>query len=108
MFSPNRPNRGRTGQDMSLSKADMIDLLGAIDLVGMSLCAHANGHEMTDDVICSTIQILGTVRAQIAEEFGIKLDPCAAIPRDFPTKDEDGKPFLSPAEAAEEIMKDLF
>lgn len=93
---------------MALSKADMIDMLGAIDLVGMTLCAHADGHKMPPEVLGSTIVILGTVRAQIAEEFGIKVDPTAALMRDFPTKDEDGNPFLSPAEAAEEIFKDLY
>lgn len=93
---------------MALSKADMIDLLGAIDLVGITLCAHAEGHKMPPEVLDSTIVILGTVRLRIAEEFGIKVDPTAALQSDFPTKDEDGKPFLTPAEAAEEIFKDLY
>lgn len=91
-----------------MSKKEAIEILQAIDLVGMSISAHANGHKMTPEVEDATIRILGGVRNQIAMTFGIDINPLDALREsDDSTMDVTGQHYLTPAEAADEILKDL-
>lgn len=91
-----------------MSKKEAIEIVQAIDLVGMSMHAHVNGHRMTPAVEIATIGILATVREQIAVTYGIDISPADAIhKRDDSATDITGRHYLTPAEAADEILKDL-
>jgi hypothetical protein len=91
-----------------MSKSDKIGLIQAIDLVGMTLCANAGGLTMTDEVNKAMIAIVGTIRAQLEQEFGLTIDPTAALLNPDAVTDGNGKHNLTPSEAADEILKDLF
>jgi hypothetical protein len=91
-----------------MSKSDKIGMIQAIDLVGMTLCANADGLTMTAEVNEAVIAIVGTIRAQLEREFGLVIDPTAALLNPDAVTDATGKHNLTPSEAADEILKDLF
>jgi len=93
---------------MAMTKSDKIGMLQAIDLVGMTLCANAGGLTMTPEVNEAVIGIVGTIRAQLEQEFGLVIDPTAALLNPDAVTDATGKHNLTPSEAADEILKDLF
>ena len=93
---------------MAMTKSDKIGMLQAIDLVGMTLCANADGLTMTAEVNEAVIGIVGTIRAQLEREFGLVIDPTAALVNPDAVTDATGKHILTPSEAADEILKDLF
>lgn len=93
---------------MALTKSDKISLIQSIDLVGITLCANANGHTMTCEVNEAMISIVGGIRAQLEQEFGLHIDPAAAILNPDAVTDQNGKHNLTPSEAADEILNDLF
>ena len=91
-----------------MSKSDKIGMIQAIDLVGMTLCANAGGLTMTAEVNEAVIGIVGTIRAELEREFGLVIDPTAALLNPDAVTDATGKHNLTPSEAADEILKDLF
>lgn len=93
---------------MAMTKSDKIGMLQAIDLVGMTLCANAGGLKMTEEVNEAMIAIVGTIRAELEREFGLVIDPMAALVNPDAVTDATGKHNLTPSEAADEILKDLF
>ncbi len=93
---------------MAMTKKDKIEMVQAIDLVGMALCANADGMTMTPEVNEAMIGIVGTIRAQLEREFGLVIDPTAALLNPDAVTDATGKHNLTPSEAADEILKDLF
>jgi hypothetical protein len=93
---------------MAMTKKDKIEMVQAIDLVGMALCANAKGMTMPPEINEAMIGVVGTIRAQLEQEFGLTIDPMAALVNPDAVTDATGKHNLTPSEAADEIMKDLF
>ena len=85
-----------------ISKTQAFELVQSIDLIGMTMCLDAQS-PAPPHVKEATILMLGSIRAMLADAYGINLDPKESI---FGTDDAVKRTF-SASEVADEIFKDL-
>ena len=86
-----------------LTKAQTIDIVQSIDLIGMSLCLAEQTQTMPPPRVQSAlITMLGVVREQLALSYGICIDPVAVL-----HGETDLRSHMTPADVADEIFRDL-
>lgn len=84
-----------------LSKADTIQILQHIDLVGMTLTSHqVTGDEIPSNIMESLIVLLGSMRASIQNSYGLNISPAESL---FGTPSHN----LTASELADQICSDL-
>ena len=85
-----------------LSKANTVEMVQALDLIGITLCLAQQKRELLPaEVEDSLILMLGEIRQRLATSYGLQISPINSVYGD-PSRDN-----LSPADVAEEIFKDL-
>jgi len=83
-----------------MTKAEMTDVVKNLDLIGISLCfAMDSGKTPPEYVQRALIQMLGAVRAALADSHGVIVDPVECL------NIEQSRP--SAAEVADQILSDL-
>jgi hypothetical protein len=86
-----------------MTKAEMTDVVKNLDLVGISLCfAMDSGKTPPEYVQRALIQMLGAVRAALADSHGVIVDPVDCL---ADMAREQSRP--SAAEVADQILSDL-
>ena len=85
-----------------MSKANTVEVVQAIDLIGMTLClAQQNKEPMPAEVEASVILMLGEIRRRIADSYGLNINPINSVFGD-PIREN-----CTPADVADEILRDL-
>jgi hypothetical protein len=84
-----------------LTKANTVEIVQGIDLVGMTLCSMKQNGIPPEFVQESMIIMLGQIRARLCESYGLRIDPLDSLTGN-PVRDH-----CSPADVAEEILRDL-
>ena len=86
-----------------LTKAQAMDMIGCIDLIGLTLTMEqVTGEKTPANIQESLILLLAGVREQMAKSYGIDISARESIGQVPPSKHH-----LSPSEAADEILRDL-
>jgi len=89
-------------QNQTLSKMDAVEFVRSLDLVGCTLVMEQiTGDKPPAHVQNSLISILGALRGRMAQVYGLDIDPRESIGLEQP------KQHLTPAELAEDMLREL-
>lgn len=85
-----------------LSKANTVELVQALDLVGITMCLAQDRREpLPLEVESALITMLGEIRQRLANSYGLVICPSSSVFGN-PVRDN-----CSPADVADEILRDL-
>lgn len=89
-----------------LNKADALEMLQAIDLVGLTMTmTEMRGELPPAEVQNALLMLLGNVRARLADSFGITMSPAESM--GVENRDNAVRRELTPSDVADAILRDL-
>lgn len=89
-----------------LTKADTVEMIQAIDLVGLTMTMVEMRGELPPPAVQNALlMMLGNVRHRLAKSYGITLTPGESM--GVEDSDEAMRRELSPSDVADQILRDL-